>query len=250
MEDKHLISEIYNICCNADDILWEVYDKSDKKKFDELKAHHFIFPRTARDDIRVSEQEARLAFLEALRKTTFLFSVETPTTERYRFSSSGPGDKRSAQSDLSIYDTNGNRICDVEFKSKGISPDAKDSSQILKDIQKLLCESRHGLWFHLLKAVDNPTIPKLLEVLAEEIKKIVNKQDNLDTSSWLFVHICVLEQRFSLHRNLKKEELKEVINKSVDQLFKIELEVSSKRLVGFSNKGEWNLHKKDRVKNM
>ena len=68
-----------------------------------------LFPRYRKDEdcekakLRVSEQEARFAFVEALCKGgKFRYSVETPTDKLYRFT--GETKEVSAQTDLTVYD--------------------------------------------------------------------------------------------------------------------------------------------------
>ena len=66
----------------------------------------------------MSEQEARFAFVESLSRAPLLYSVEAPTEKLYQFTGSTP---MSAQTDLAVHDRNGQRICNVEFKAKGVS---------------------------------------------------------------------------------------------------------------------------------
>jgi len=88
---------------------------------------------------RISEQEARFAFVEALTGTSFYYSVETPTSETYCFTGAN-GNSRSAQTDLTLYGLVGdglNELANVEFKcGTPVLP------AIEKDIEKLIQEQK------------------------------------------------------------------------------------------------------------
>ena len=53
-------------------------------------AGRLVFPRYRDKELRVSEQEARFAFVEALSQGPFRYSVEAPTSKLYRFSGKTP----------------------------------------------------------------------------------------------------------------------------------------------------------------
>lgn len=146
-----LSSKILTACERTDCILWRAYNLSLKGEFGNIDRGHLLFPKCRskkKESLRVSEQEARFAFVESLHSTDFLYSVETPTSKLYQFTGKT---RLSAQSDLAIHDQTGRRICNVEFKAKGISHSARQHDHIYKDFQKLLREPVRGLWFHFFR---------------------------------------------------------------------------------------------------
>ena len=117
--------EIASACRRTDSLLWNAYARSKRQPGE----GRLVFPRyRTRDEkkdqciseqgaLRVSEQEARFAFVEALSQSPFSYSVETPTSKGYSFSGMK---KLSAQTDLTVRDASGRcRICNVEFKKGG-----------------------------------------------------------------------------------------------------------------------------------
>ena len=92
-----------------------------------------IFPKYRnKSDLRVSEQEMRFAFVEAMRKhkcaKNWNYSVETPTRRKYDFQGEEPkviekgkNGGRSAQFDLTIYEGGSldKVLAHIEFKAHG-----------------------------------------------------------------------------------------------------------------------------------
>ncbi len=193
-----------------------------------------MFPKYRNDNIRVSEQEARFAFVEALCSGPLFYSVEAPTSKKYQFSGKNP---LSAQTDIAILDTFGARICNVEFKSKGISPSSKRFFPIYKDLQKLLREPVWGLWFQLFKAVDNTTINNFFKVMTKQIERVKNDFSDIESPGLTF-HVCVLQQSFSLHKKIS-----EISCLSKTGYLSIDLNVSRSELTGIHNQNGWKLHK-------
>lgn len=194
-------ADILRLCKQTDHKLWAAYKRSNRCDFSDTGTGKLIFPRYRNEGLRVSEQEARFAFVEVLQSSPFMYSVETPTIGIYTFSGTKP---ISAQTDLTLYDCTGTeRVCNVEFKCKGFSPDAKDDLSISKDIEKLLREPVRGLWFHLMERVNSTTINKLLSVMKKTVhpvcKKIKEELNDIDTKGLSF-HICVLSEGYSIHR--------------------------------------------------
>ena len=192
-------------------------------------------------DLRVSEQEARFAFAEALcRGARFSYSVETPTDKLYQFSGEN---KESAQTDLTAYDleTKG-RLCNVEFKAGGIRPSAKNKDPIYKDVQKLLREPVWGLWFHLLESTDNSTIRDFLGVIGEGVGKVQSEFGNEIDTPGFTLHVCVLKHGFSLQKSvplpIDTDERKRHLH--------VDLRVSRKppRLLEVGTPNGWKLHRR------
>lgn len=195
--------------------------------------------------LRVSEQEARFAFVEAVLAHNFRYSIEVPTKEKYTFKTkekytfNGKG-SRSAQTDLAVYRAIESRLCNVEFKAHGVSKRAsKGRNAINKDMQKLLAEEPWGLWFHLLQSVDNSTIPKLLEVMEEEILK-ASKSENGVKSPGLSIHICVLEHGFSMHRDIKWPGHR-ISSADLKSVLRLQLGVTKHELKAVEDANGWNI---------
>ena len=112
--------EISKACNQTDAILWNAYARSNQGAC----STHLFFPQYRSKGLRVSEQERRFAFVEALSKSSLLYSVEAPTSKTYRFSGDSEK-KQSAQTDLAVYNLKGEDICRVEFKSQGYSLNRK-----------------------------------------------------------------------------------------------------------------------------
>ena len=102
---KTLHSDISNVCTQANYFLWDAYARSDVSQPSVSGDCRLVFPRYRKkeDDekveLRVSEQEARFAFVEALCQGPLRYSVEVPTTKCYSFSGKG---SRSASTDLQV----------------------------------------------------------------------------------------------------------------------------------------------------
>ena len=164
-----------------------------------------------------------------------MYSVEAPTSKRYQFTGKS---SLSAQTDLAIYEKDGERICNVEFKAKGVSPLAEKHFPIYKDLQKLMREPFWGLWFHLLEGVDNSTIRNLLTVLKTQMEKVRSEyiKDDIE-SPGITIHICVLRHVFSVERDIP------IDGGALDQLFKLGLQVSRSKLVGESYTNGWTVNR-------
>ena len=217
-------------CKLADHLLWESYVQS--TDMDEKCPTHILFPRKQDGNLRVSEQEARFAFVEGLCHSPLLYSVETPTTKPYQFTGDTP---MSAQTDLTVNEDQRERICNVEFKKGGIGLDA-DPFPIYKDMQKLLREPIWGLWFHLLESVNNSTINNLLKVITTQIDQ-VQRDFNDIASEGLTIHICVLKHGFSLERDIPFR-----VNEPMD--IHVDLRVSQTELLEVNDLNGWTLHRR------
>lgn len=214
MEDSPMKTQpagISSQCRRTDRLLWEAYKRSvDQSKIPDRC--RLLFPKLESKKPRVSEQEARFAFVEALcTGGRFRYSVETPTRKRYRFK----GEKEtSAQTDLTVYDlATGCRRCNVEFKEGGWSMKGEESNEngdsnksnvfpIYKDVQKLLRERPWGLWFHLLESINKQTIPNFLKVMWNQVNDVQEEFGKCVEAPGLTVHVCVLKRGFSLQKDV------------------------------------------------
>lgn len=169
-------SHIMNVLSNTFCVLKEVYDnhKEGQIEWKDNSQSRIIFPKYAKhrgNKTRLSEQELRFILIEQLNKYCdenkdwhILYSVETPTEKRYRFSSKYdesdlPKEDPSGQSastDLTIHDSQGNRICLIEFKAHD-----PQLSCYLKDFLKL--------------SVEVPIVPKNKECLKLFVQVLENE---------------------------------------------------------------------------
>ena len=232
--------EISVACARADDVLWDAFSRSQHRGLDNSGKGKLVFPAYRGGSLRVSEQEARFAFVEALCQGHLFYSVEAPTIKRYQFTGES---SLSAQTDLAIYDSIGACVCNVEFKAKGVSPTAGSHFAIYKDLQKLLREPRWGLWFHLFEAVDNSTIPAFLSVMASEAEKVRGEFGDDIESPGLMIHISVLRQRFSIHRELVLAGSGVLLSKEEGHHLGFGLKVSRLELLSENSVNGWDLHR-------
>lgn len=200
-------------CRRTDRLLWEAYGRSGDLSEIPDRCRLFFPMEHEGKKLRVSEQEARFAFVEALRTGgRFRYSVETPTRKRYQFK----GKKAtSAQTDLTLRDLDtGCRRCNVEFKEGGWSIGGEGSNgsgestksnvfPIYKDVLKLMREPVWGLWFHLLESANSATIRNLLEVIREQIREVREGKykDDIEAKG-LTLHLCVLKHGLSLQKDV------------------------------------------------
>lgn len=238
---KALYSDVKDACTLADTILWDAYARSAKgpSAFGEAR---LVFPqfRDTETRLRVSEQEARFAFVEALCQRPLRYSVEAPTSKLYRFSGQKP---RSAQTDLQVHDVSQIGICNVEFKAKGASPNARNNVSIYKDLQKLLREPRWGLWFHLLESIDNSTINNFLDVMAQQIGKVQNDFQDVETPG-LTIHVCMLRHGFSLEKDVRLLLGGGITNAELNGQLRIDLHVSQSELINVHDVNGWKLNRR------
>lgn len=125
----------------------------------------------------------------------------------------------SAQTDLTLYARNRQPILNVEFKAKGFSTSARSLFSIKKDLQKLLREPIAGMWFHILEAVDNSTIPKLFGAITKSLFETVEEFHKDIKKTQLIFHFCILKQRFSLHKHIMlnlENDLLDELNRQFD----------------------------------
>jgi hypothetical protein len=110
-----------------------------------------IFPRKRDGSIRISEQEAKLLFVQHLTvDRRYWFSVETPTAETYQQKGTTP---ISARVDLTLFGSERKPLAHIELKAHNCNVEA-----IRKDLEKLLRERTTGMWFHTLHRADGRTL--------------------------------------------------------------------------------------------
>ena len=241
---KTLHQDISDTCRRTDKGLWNAYARSAESQLNVSSAGSLIFPQyhgKRVGSLRVSEQEARFAFVEALCQSRLMYSVEAPTTKLYQFTGKTP---LSAQTDLVVHDESGIPICNIEFKAKGLSPSARQHFPIFKDLQKLLREPVWGLWFHLLESTDNSTINNLLSVMAKQIGEVHREFGEDVESPGLTFHVCVLEHGFSLQRDVKLPPSHVITDAELRGQMHIDLKMSRSDLVKVHDLNGWDLNRR------
>jgi len=202
------MGKLESLCLKSDEILQKAYCpiRKDCTDSERLKSKlRFPYKRSSKTEgdsnskkveVRVSEQESRFAFVEAIIQDDDLqYCVETPTAKTYNFQDkSNKGNPivdengQSAMMDMTLF-SNEEEI-NIEFKSQGISKEATDHMVIRKDLLKLMAEGKNGLFHHLYKSANKGTIPGLLGVcrlyLNEHIEYINKEQ-------YILFHIHVLD---------------------------------------------------------
>lgn len=172
--DFEALAELNRRCCS---VIWNMETES-REDTDNFHLHalspRLIIPKYRKDTHRISEQEARFAFVEALSGTSTHYSVETPTRCDYSFTSPS-GSRRAAQTDLTLHlaDRHGfRRWVNVEFKA-----DVCPQPSIDKDIEKLVREQKEsatiGNWFHLLENNDSGTYRALFKKMRNALTPFV-----------------------------------------------------------------------------
>lgn len=149
-----------------------------------------IFPvKRVNEEIRISEQEARLLYCNILNNLNYFYSIETPTKEAYQQTGSTP---LSALSDISIYCYINNKfekLGNVELKAHNPA-----TQHISKDIEKMIKEEKDGNWFHVLKNVDKATLPSVFNKFILSFEEHKGK----GTEKFILFCICILEKKFSI----------------------------------------------------
>ena len=147
--------------------LISIRDKTPKSKL--------IQPLKRNKTMRLSEQELRMACINAIQKDNInylkaYFSIETPTEKTYKQKGKG---YRSGRSDISLYqrsEENFTKICNIELKEKNCG-----IGGIYKDMEKLIKEDIVGGWFHILRNTNSGTYATLFSKFSEAIANVVSK---------------------------------------------------------------------------
>jgi hypothetical protein len=204
------------ICRATDEALWTSYrfalgaaDAPWPRVMFPLKGH----------ERRVSEQEARLAFVAALLAhedaEPWAFAAEVPTRLSYRFAQRGGSKAQRALTDLALYRHGHDEpSLAVEFKSGGRSGKSEVDESIRRDIAKILAEQPDAVWYHVVRSINTATLEGLLRTLEGAISRLSNPLKLGDylapgktvepRAKTIAFHLCILnpDVTASLHRVL------------------------------------------------
>lgn len=205
------------LCRRTDEVLWGSYRFA-------MGAPAAPWPRVMfphKGQVRrVSEQEARFAFVAALLAEQgpepWAFAAEVPTRLSYRFAHRGAGEKaQKALTDLALYRHGHDQpALAVEFKAGGRSGKSEIDESIRKDVAKVLAEQPDALWFHVVRSANSATLQGLLRALDQAISLLSNANRLGDylaagktvepRAKKIAFHVCVLnpDMTASIHRVL------------------------------------------------
>jgi len=212
MELAEKLMEINRITCK---LIWNLPDAN--------SAHEnytgLIFPIKRDRKRRVSEQEARMIYVNILNENGLCYSVETPTEKVYIFS--GRRGARSAQSDLTIYryENGWRRAANIEFKAH--NPTRKE---IEKDIEKLTKEGLFGVWFHIFENVNSRTLRSVFQKIDVALEKHPAKAD-------ILFCFCVLNNWACM---------KLLSSDNIDGFFRLDYKVRRGEIIVFDSNG-WEI---------
>lgn len=179
-DEKHL----ENVVKNTFEVLKKVYKtqkENTPQENNDGNESRIIFPKKRDETTRISEQELRFVFVEQLNneikgdslcgeKWDVYYSVETPTGEKYGFTSRS---KESGNIDLVIHDAaKFRRIALIEFKANN-----RDAKGYQKDFEKLTNEKEGEIrWFiQIVEDSGSGTKANISEKLADRRKWGANR---------------------------------------------------------------------------
>jgi len=163
--EQYLQGLVDKVCCD----LTSMYPAGEQ-----ASTYGLVFPRKRDGSLRISEQEAKLLFVQHLTvDKRYCFSVETPTAETYQQKGITP---MSARVDVTLIGNDFKPVAHVELKAHHCVIES-----IRKDLEKLLREKTTGCWFHTLEKADGRTLQSLLAKFKDAFSRL---------SDWLAANNC------------------------------------------------------------
>lgn len=168
---------------------------------------------------RVSEQELRQCFIEGVKGSEYMYSIETPTMYKYR----NTGIKEiSGNLDLCLYSIKNSEIvrevC-IEFKAHNME------SSYYFDLYKTTRESGNNLYYHLLSSMNNGTLTAstkkrkgLLVKLQQDLKSL--DINNIHSQSLTIAVVCLLP-RLVIYQSISKDNLQKRNYSLVDFTYRV-----------------------------
>lgn len=152
-----MIDRLNTLCDRVFEALLDAYD--------DRSNGGILFPSYRSGKRRISEQELRQQFIEAVRRDypSWYYSVETPTESCYDFQHGVEATEkgRSARFDLTLYDEQRHPIAFIEFKAHGRTTQPNYEKDFLKLVQTNgdVCL----LFVQLFEGFDDTTLNNLVE---------------------------------------------------------------------------------------
>lgn len=170
----------------------------------------FIIPQKRNESYRLSEQEFRVACINAIQRYNtphlkLFFAVETPTFQTHMISGTTP---MSARFDISLYERINDkfdRVVDLEFKSHNAPME-----NIIKDLHKLVKENNIGAWFHVLQNCDRGTIKSLFNKFSISLESLTKPKPegyNLTPQKEIFFVFLIVDKKLMITRTLNPDQL-------------------------------------------
>lgn len=204
-----------------------------------------IFPqRFQPEEIRISEQELRVLFIEGLKLDCedLFYSIETPTKKKFKFGESHEEivenmnvESRSASIDLCVFtktDNDYNRLLNIEFKHG--NGDLKNTS---KDILKLIKEGNNGAFIQLL---DNTNKRSLINsrhtgVFDKLFQSFTDFKNLWDKEIQIQIIVISLKQKLLVYKQVSKKDIP-----YLNKLFFQDLEdLKYLKIVDIKNQAGW-----------
>lgn len=175
----------------------------------ERKPHsRFVIPQKRDESYRLSEQEFRVASINAIQRYSspnleLFFAVETPTFETHMIRGTTP---MSARFDISLYERINDkfgRVADMEFKSHNATKE-----NIIKDLHKLIKENNIGAWFHVLQNCDRGTLKSLFDKFSLSLDELTNTGNySLTPQKQIFFVFLVVDKKLMISKTLNPDQL-------------------------------------------